>query len=78
MDEVNEYGEDVKTLCNYVFLRKVIPFDVKFWRCSAGSGLGDNYMSVIKRIEVGTHKIDGGVAERKGDISSFYCLKGIA
>ncbi|XP_014094296.3 uncharacterized protein [Bactrocera oleae] len=75
MDEVNEYGEDVETLCNYVSLRKVIPFDVKYWRCSAGSGLGDNYMSVVKRIEVSTHEFDGGVTERKGSQYFSFIVK---
>ncbi|CAD7006679.1 unnamed protein product [Ceratitis capitata] len=64
MDDVCEYDEDVETLCEYVELRKVLPFDMKYWRCSAGSGIGDNYMSIVKRIEVSTHEFDCGVSER--------------
>ncbi|XP_067644308.1 uncharacterized protein [Eurosta solidaginis] len=58
MDENSKYEEDVETLCKCVNLRKVIPFDVKYWRCSAGSGQGENYMSVVKRIEVSNRAFD--------------------
>ncbi|XP_053956024.1 uncharacterized protein LOC128861710 [Anastrepha ludens] len=65
-DVVCEYEEDVEALCSYVSLRKVIPFDVRYWRYSAGSGEGDNYMSVVKRIEVSTHGFDSGMEMHKG------------
>ncbi|XP_017476724.1 PREDICTED: uncharacterized protein LOC108366771 isoform X1 [Rhagoletis zephyria] len=60
------YEEDVDTLCNCVPLKKVISFDVRYWRCSAGSNHGDNYMSIVKRIEVSTHEFSAAVEAHKG------------
>lgn len=51
----NEYEENLENLRKLFSVRNIVPFKIKHVKCSAGSSSGDNYMSVVKRLEIQGH-----------------------
>ncbi|XP_065360674.1 uncharacterized protein LOC135954430 [Calliphora vicina] len=51
----NEYEENLENLRKLFSVRNIVPFNIKHVKCSAGSSSGDNYMSVVKRLQIQGH-----------------------
>ncbi|KAM7359143.1 uncharacterized protein ACRADG_003843 isoform 1-T1 [Cochliomyia hominivorax] len=52
----NEYEENLENLQKLFNLKNIISFNIKHVKCTAGSSSGDNYMSVVKRLQIhGSH-----------------------
>lgn len=55
----SEYEENVDNLRKLFKANNIVSFNIQHIQCSAGSSSGDNYMSVVKRIQIrGHHNCD--------------------
>ncbi|XP_061392000.1 uncharacterized protein LOC133327499 [Musca vetustissima] len=52
----NEYEENVDNLRKLFKANNIVSFNIQHIKCSAGSSSGDNYMSVVKRIQIRGHR----------------------
>ncbi|XP_059218832.1 uncharacterized protein LOC106094485 isoform X2 [Stomoxys calcitrans] len=52
----NEYEENVDSLRKLFSANNIVSFNIQHMKCSAGSSSGDNYMSVVKRIQIRGHR----------------------
>lgn len=52
----NEYEENVDSLRKLFKVNNIVSFSIQQMKCSAGSSSGDNYMSVVKRIQIRGHR----------------------
>ncbi|TMW46501.1 hypothetical protein DOY81_008416 [Sarcophaga bullata] len=48
----NDYEENLENLRKLLSVKKIVSFDITDIICSAGSSSGDNYMSVVKRLQI--------------------------
>lgn len=74
----NEYEENVDNLLKLFYLHNIVSFKVREVRCTAGSSSGDNYMSVVKRVQIKGNNV---AAEQNGnifiEILKFYRQKSL-
>lgn len=66
-----EYEENLENLKKLFSAQNIVSFNIKNIKCTAGSSSGDNYMSVVKRLQIYGHS---NTNEQKGDTIKFKYL----
>lgn len=66
-----EYEENLENLKKLFSVQNIVSFNIKHIKCTAGSSSGDNYMSVVKRLQIHGHS---NTNEQKGDTIKFKYL----